>query len=251
MDYHQPKQRLFTPPFVITIILLGSAALIAGPVADWLHITDDKLSLVLRKPLGQLDGEQLSPYRLIERHVLEKSLVEALGTDQYLMWELEDTELDAGDPLKRASLLITYDTGGRYLVPHRPDVCYLGAGYSPAQAHENIEVDIKRSAADFFSLPIRVCTFMKTALHDHEKVSVIYTFHANGQYIADAMRVRFLINAPTARHAYFSKVEVSFPRATREQSIQGARKLYAVILPILIEHHWPDFLAAEQSPSRN
>jgi hypothetical protein len=54
------------------------------------------------------------------------------------------------------------------------------------------------------------------------------------------------------KHAYFSKVEVSFggPRTQprnlgREESVAAAAKLFNVILPILVEEHWPDWEAIE------
>jgi hypothetical protein len=55
-----------------------------------------------------------------------------------------------------------------------------------------------------------------------------------------------LLNDLTNTYAYFSKVEVSFPRATREQCVAGARKLYNRLLPVLLEAHWPDFEASER-----
>ena len=49
------------------------------------------------------------------------------------------------------------------------------------------------------------------------------------------------------RYAYFSKVELTFPSATRAQSIEGAGMLFSRLLPALVDEHWPDFEAAEDA----
>jgi hypothetical protein len=127
----------------------------------------------------------------------------------------------------------------------------LGAGYQPAQPHENVEVEVPRLAPGPTSTPVRLCTFIKTAVFDREEVSVVYTFHCNGRFVATRSGVRLLINDLTERHAYFSKVEVSFPGATREQGLQGAAKLFDRLLPILVKDHFPDFAAAESAVRRS
>jgi len=57
--------------------------------------------------------------------------------------------------------------------------------------------------------------------------------------------VRLLINDMANTYAFFSKIETSFPLATREQNVEGARKLFGYVLPVLLRDHMPDFEAAE------
>ena len=237
----KPFAGLVTLPFGIAVGLLGTAAILAGPVASWMDFQQGKVSLPLKKPFGALDVEKLLPYRAIERQALESTVVEALGTDQYINWLLEDTSAPQTDPLRYAHLFVTYDTGGVNLVPHTPDECRLGAGYQAAQPHENIDIDVP------IKVPVRLCTFLKTAVFNREEVSVVYTFHCNGKFVATRNGVRLLINDLSNRYAYFSKVEVSFPRATRAQSIEGAAKLFERLLPVLMKDHFPDFEAAESA----
>lgn len=238
------------PAFVVALLLLGAAALLSGPGADWLNLKQGKLALPLVVPLDRLADAALAPYRVVERHILDPAVVDALGTDQYLSWSLEDGSAAPNDPLRRANLLITYYTGGGNLVPHTPDVCYLGLGYTPAQPHENQELDAGSAADGPKTIPIRICTFVKTAVHNHEKISVVYTFRCNGEYKSTRTGVRLAINNPFNSYAYFSKVEVGFPGATREQSIAGAGKLFRRLLPVLSRDHWPDFEAAEEAARR-
>ena len=247
-DKEVPRGRPYvTPSYLTAVGPLGPGALLAGPVAERMNIRADKRPLSLVLPLEKLNEGRLAPYRVVRRHVLEAAIVDALGTEEYIYWTLEDTDEEVNSPLRTASLFVTYYSGGRHIVPHRPDVCYLGAGYQPAQAHENMTMPVLTLPGDEPELPIRVCTFVKTALHDHAKSSVVYTFHANGRFHANALRVRVAVNAPATTHAYFSKTEVSFPGATRAQTIEGARKLFGVVLPILLQDHWPDYREAERN----
>jgi len=245
-----PSVRVVAGPFVVAIIILGTAAVLAGPVGSWLRFRLDKAPLPLRRPLAAMNVDAIRPYKILERHTLEPNVVDALGTSQYIHWTLEDTSVPRSSPLRRATLFITYYTGGRDLVPHVPDECMLGAGYQPAQAHENEDLTLPALQRTLPSLPVRVCTFVRTAIHNHAKLTVVYTFAVNGTFAATRNGVRLLTADPRNKHAYFSKVELSFPGATREQSVHGARKLLETVLPVLLRDHYPDFRQAEESSNK-
>lgn len=240
-----------SPPFLLAVGLLGSAAVLAGPFSGRWRWHQAKRELPLLRPFSALDVARIAPLRVLERHVLEPAVVEALGTDRYLSWTIEDPRVGQTDPLRYANLLVTYYSGGHNLVPHTPDVCYLGAGYQPGRSHENVELAIPELGSTASKLWVRVLTFVKTAIFDRQEVSVVYAFYCNGRFVETgamvdprtAVRVR--LNDPANTYAYFSKVEVSFPRATREQTVRGAAKLFGAVLPVLMHDHWPDFDAAE------
>lgn len=237
---------MITLPFGLAVLVLGLAAILTGPVATRMKLKLSKEALPLRLPLTMLDEYSLGSYRLLQRNTLDSVVVEALGTDQYMNWSLEDTDLSPHDPLRHVILFVTYYTGGSNLVPHTPDVCYLGAGYNPGQPHENKLMDIRSLQSGVSPIPIRICTFVKTAIFDNKPITVIYTFMCNGKFVNTRTRVRLLINDLSDTYAYFCKVEVSFPNANREQSIEGAKKIFELVLPVFIEHHWPDFEAAQE-----
>lgn len=234
-----PARNLFTAPFVAAVTILGVAAILAGPVSSYLKVRLVKDAVPLRKPLAALDEAALYPYRVVKRVRLEPSMIEELGTEEYVYWILEDAGVDASSPLREATLFVTYYTGGADLVPHTPDACYLGFGYQPAQAHENRVMALPGRASGVVELPVRVLTFMKTALHGGEQVSVVYTFRCNGEYVSTREGVRRRVNSPLISHAYFSKVEISFPRATREQHLTGGIRLLQRALDVLERDHWP------------
>jgi hypothetical protein len=241
----QPSVRFWTTPFVVAVVVLGLAAVLAGPVAAKLDLRHSKLAMPLRKPLGELNDALIAPYSVVQRHTLDPEMIDALGTDQYLSWSLEDTSVEANSPVRYCRLFVTYDTGGENLVPHVPDECLLGAGYQPAQAHENRDIVVPKVPSFGNALPVRVCSFIKTAVFNREEVSVVYTFFVNGEYTATRNGVRLLINDPRNKHAFFSKVEASFWAASREQNVQAAGKLFDRLLPILMKDHYPDFASGE------
>ena len=242
-----PRAKVMTVPLGIAVAMLSAAACFAGPFASWWNLNQHKQAIALRAPLASLDESVLMPYRVVKRNVLDAATLEALGTDRYLSWQLENEILPRNDPLRVAHLLVTYDSGGNNLVPHTPDVCWVGGGYEPAQPHENVELNTPSLPADRSSVPGRVCTFAKTAMRNRSKQTVVYTFHCNGRFVATRTGVRILVNTPTNRYAYFSKVELTFPGATRAQSVEGAGMLFDRLLPALVRDHWPDFQAAEKA----
>jgi len=238
--------RVLSRPFMIVVALLGCAMVLSGPVADRLGINADKLPLPLKSRLSALDESLLLPYRVVDRIILDSTMTESLGTSEYINWILEDTSLPKNHPLRLVTFLVTYYTGANKMVLHKPDVCYYGAGYQPAQPHEESVVQIKTLGEANQQVPIRVLTFSKTQIHNERKISVIYNFHCNGHFVANSLNVRIMVNSLTNTFSYFSKVEASFPRATREQNIEGVAKLFDLVLPVLIRDHWPDFDASEQ-----
>ena len=244
---------LLTPQFITAVVLLLAGVALASPLAKYLPFGEGlaekriKDPIDLRAPLSALSVEALAPYRVLDRAVFDATTIDALGTDEYLSWTLEDTSLEDDDPLKYANLLVTYYTGGHSLVPHTPDVCYFGSGYKPAQSHENQTVEVATLGPEEAQVPIRVCTFVKTAVFNERKITVLYMFHCNGAFMATRNKVRLKVSNPSITYAYFSKFELSFPGATREQSVAGSVKLLKRVLPLLVEQHWPDVEAAERA----
>jgi hypothetical protein len=238
------------------VVLLSVGAL-NGSLSTWAGFNRIKQSLELRAPLSTLGVERLAPYKLVQRVMHSPEVEDALGTDEYISWVLEDQSVPKGDPLRVGTLDVTYYTGGHYLVPHTPDICREGGGYQPAVPHENTTLDVPGISDQNDRLPVRVCTFQKTSVFDSEEVSVVYTFFCNGGYVETARGVRLRAIDPTKFHTFFSKVEISFPgvggmRApSRALTVEGARKLFRVVLPVLMEDHWPDFDAAEAQARAN
>jgi Protein of unknown function (DUF3485) len=245
---------LFTTPFVISVLLLGVTALGLAPVTQRLQAALTKEAIALREPLSKLDKGGLGPYRFLAAHTLDDNIVASLGTDQYIDWILEDTTYagkDRTNPLRFARLFVTYYTGQPDAVPHTPDVCMVGAGYTMDDAN-NITINVP-GLADSPVVPVRALTFVKSGVFDADRMTVVYTFHTNGQFAETREGVRQAVNRPSDHHAYYSKVEVVFgssdsrpPYPSREDAIKATEKLLGYALPMLVERHWPDWEAVKK-----
>jgi hypothetical protein len=241
-------------PFVLCVLVLTAAAFGRMAVERWGKVVTRKDPIPLRKPLGVLNKERLGDYRFVEAAQLSAAVEDALGTEQYLDWLLTDTSVPRlNDPRRHVHLSVTYYTGGPNLAPHTPDVCRVGSGYQPKQPHENRVATVPAlGEGERSRVPVRVCTFAKTAIFNRDEPTVVYSFHANGRFTGTRTGVRNLTHGIKDKHAYYSKVEVSFggehcqPRNLgREESLTAAAKLFNTILPLLVQEHWPDWDAVE------
>ena len=245
---------LLTAPFVISVAILGVTAVGLPWATHVMRIVLTKEAIRLRSPLPRLDKGGLGPYVFRDKQDLDTAVVEALGTNEYIYWRLEDTSYGASslDPRRFARLFVTYYTGRPDPVPHTPDVCMLGSGYT-TEEKENIIFAVG-SLADSAEVPVRVLTFVKSGVFDSDKMTVVYTFHCNGRFAETRNAVRRMVNNPLDRHAYYSKVEVVFgwhgarPRyPSRKDVIVAAEKLLSYVLPLLVEEHWPDWAAVKRA----
>jgi hypothetical protein len=195
-----------------------------------------------QKPLRQLDRAKLEPYVLAPGGAadIKPEILDSLGTREYIQWTLEDKS--ATDPAERyVHCFVTYYTDDPGQVPHVPEECYSGNGYS-AIDEELIEVpitDLNETVA------FKLLTFERSAFLGRESRLVMYTFHTNGRFAPDRHVVRTVLKNPRDKHAYFSKVEISFGTAeiqpSREKAIEAGRKFLQKVIPVLVRDHWPDW----------
>lgn len=242
---HTMVRRICSTPFLAAVVLLGATAVLAGPMAAWFQLIRHKEALELLRPLQTMDRDGLGPYRVSQVDILRPEELEALGTEHVISWWLEDTRADQSGRRQRAHLLVTYDTGTPSLVPHTPDRCFMAQGYQPAQPHEYREITPAGLPGGIQSIPVRLLTFQKTDIFAKDRPTVVYTFFCNGEFTASRFRVRALTSDPRSRYAFFSKVEVAFPGAERDETLRLAEDLFQHVLPVLLTQHWPDFAEAE------
>ena len=200
-----PVKPLFEFPFVLACIVLSVAAFGVSPIV-FKMASEEKKPVPLTHPLSDFTKTALGEYKFLHSNQMEAAIEDALGTSDYIDWLFEDTSIkDTRHPLRNPRLFVTYYTGGRDLVPHTPDQCYLGAGYEPIKT-ENLNVDIRSINQE---IPIRAITFQKSAIFSKETPTVLYTFHCNGVFVCTRNDVRLRISSPMEDHAYFCKIEVT------------------------------------------
>ncbi len=210
-----------------------------------------KAGAYLRKPLRQFDSSKLAPFVLREAGDIKAAILDALGTHEYIQWTLEDTSPPgpntppANAPERLIQFFVTYYTDTPGQVPHVPEECYLGGGYSQTK-QEIVDVPIPELG---MTIPVKLLTFEKSAFLGRESRVVMYVFHANGHFAPDRQIVRTLVNNPHDTHAYFSKVEIGFGSTqaapTPEKALEEGKRFLAKAIPVLVKEHWPDWAVVE------
>jgi hypothetical protein len=250
-DYLLALRLAFTrdPRFVICVSILSLGAI----SVQWLSAGGFRFSkerLDLKVPLEELNQKKIEPYRLVGSDRIQKEEVEALGTEEYIRWRLENTSVSRNDPLRHATLFVTYYSGQPDQVPHVPEECFLGGGYQQLGADEKT-VHISQMGVD---VPVRVLTFRKdSAIAADWSPTVVYLFSVNGRFVDSRDAVRLYLSNPFERFGYFSKVEVTFGRPGEGPKgslvvLKAAESLLDKVLPVLVKDHWPDWPPREVSP---
>jgi hypothetical protein len=246
-------------PFLLCVGVLTVSAIGMKAAMHWAGVQAVKLSLPLQKPLDQIDVQQLSPYKVIEKAIIRNpDILQSLGTRDYIQWLLEDPQVPSSSPVRYCSLFITYYTGNPDRVPHVPDECYVGGGNIQKKA-ETLTLDLQTGASPVGSalpakLSVRQSVFASkqaNQLDPQAEFSVLYFFKANGEYADGRTGVRFIMSKNfTCKYSYFSKVEWKFSGTgsspSTEDIVKASEKLMSVLLPLLETRHWPDWEKAKQ-----
>lgn len=254
----------FKPSFIVCVAVLSVAAASKEYTIRQLGIHWIKLPLPLKTPLDQMNETQLAPYTVVNKtRITNRDVLDSLGTDEYLQWDLEDPGMPKDSPVRYCSLFITYYTGNPDMVPHVPDECYVGGG-NTRLSREIIQIHVNPvfSEPSHPAIPeivgaqsVLFSQVSKGPVPIEKKLYVQYFFKANGKYAADRTSTRALLGGNFfSRYSYFCKVEwkfygmdysgIAYP--DREQMIQASEKLLSIVLPILETDHWPDWEKANQ-----
>ncbi len=234
--------------FVSCAVLLTAMAIAFQVQVIRANIQFNKLPLPLKKPLTDLNQNKLRPYKVMRVMEINEQTLDALGTREYIQWILEDTRVAAGRPERYVSLFVTYYTGKPDQVPHVPEVCEGATGAEVAS--EIVEMFEIPALGEGVTIPVKVLEFENSRLLRSKGTQItMYTFSANGEFKSGRRGVQLRVSDTSARHAYFSKVEVRVGGQSvypdRATAIAAGKAFLQVIVPILVEDHWPDWEAAE------
>ncbi len=234
------------PRFVVCVVALGVGL---GSV-EWLRAYGFRFSkqrVDLKAPLESMDAKKILPYRLVGSDTIPKEEVEALGTEEYVRWRLEDMSVrNVNDPLHWPTLFVTYYSGQPDQVPHVPEECFLGGGYEQLSSRD-AKVKVPGLEPATGEVPVRILKFRKDSTIGGALVpTVIYLFSVNGEFVGSRTAVRLALSNPFEQYGYFSKVEVSFSQRPGGGShddavLRAAERLLGKVLPVLVRDHWPDW----------
>jgi hypothetical protein len=236
------------PAFLICVLVLAIAGVGMSVTTRNLGIILKKEPLPLKKSLELLDQSDLTPYKIVlpKLKITNDEVLEALGTEDYIQWILEDTEQASASPVKKCLLFITYYPRPDR-VPHVPEECWTGGGHQRLGS-EDVTLDISNAAGSAANIPAKYLVFgPRTAnlWQSGVRIPNVYFFRVNGQYAGSRETARVALNKNLfGKHSYFCKVELVFNAGSsspnKEESIGASEKLLTVILPILERDHWPD-----------
>lgn len=247
--------------FLVCLALLLTAAATKTVVIQKLGVFLTKLPIPLQNSFDDLNEAALAPYEVKDKSKIQnRDVLESLGTEDYLQWQLEDTEAEPASPTRYCSLFITYYTGNPDMVPHVPDECYVGGGNTRAKSEQPT---IAVSTIDDSKVSFQYVLFEQTAkdiTQSSVQFSVQYLFHVNGDYSGSRTETRKALGQNFfSKYSYFSKVEWKFYGfdsfgiiyPSKEQTLAASEKLLAVVLPELETNHWPDWEAinAKEEPA--
>ncbi len=240
----------FQPAFLICVAVLAIAGGGMSIAVKSFGVYLRKEPLSLKKSLGLLDEKQLVPYSVIEkRKILNEEIINELGTEDYIQWVFEDSDVSVDSSVRKCLLFITYYRLPDK-VPHVPEECYTGGGYQRL-ATDSVTFEVKKTGLEE-KIRGKYIVFggAKSNLwHSERTFPVLYLFKVNGEYAGSRDEARIALNKNLfRRHSYFCKIELVFNQfrlgriaPAKEQAVAASEKLLNVILPILEREHWPDW----------
>jgi len=245
------------PSFLICILVLAIASASQSYVIKQLGVQLIKLPIPLKKPLDMLEQFDLSPYKVIKKHKIKnKDVLENLGTEEYIQWELEDVSADKSSDSKYCSLFITYYTGNPDQVPHVPDECYVGGG-NQRLASDSVGLNVRFNNVDeteqIKRIKARYIVFSYKSSDMWQvssKFPVMYLFHANGTYSGSRTETRKIMGKNLfGKYSYFAKVEWKFyghgyrgaTYPDKKKMIEASEKFFSVLLDVMDKEFWPDW----------
>jgi hypothetical protein len=234
------------PAFLICTAVLALAGGGVSIATKELGLYLKKEALPLKKPLDELDEQELDPYKVVARQTIENAeVLQSLGTQDYILWVLEDPREPLESPVRQWMVFITYyQLPDR--VPHVPEECYTGGGY---QRLGTSAVDFQVGVAGVARrIPGRYLRFGRDSggmSLSAEQFPVLYLFRVNGEYAGSRDDARMALNKNIfSKYSYFCKLELIFNQSlaapTKEEAVTASEKLLTVLLPLLEQNHWPD-----------
>lgn len=268
---HPARSGPFSARYATTVLIMIAAALSLHGLASWAGVHFRKQAVPLKKPLFQMDIARFKPlYDLhpVQEAPLSQEQLDPLGTDEYLNWRLVDRRKDPSDAARVASIFVTYFTGKPDQVPHVPEECMVASGMRLLS--DTVQtLNVAGVGAPEDQLAVRLLEFeLPTAGRGYglssaaPRMTILYFFIANGQYLKTRSEVRRSHMNPFDRYAYYAKVELRFSDdggrsdvarkwADRETIAQAAPPLLQRLLTALREDHFQDWQSwTRQAPTQ-
>ncbi len=158
------------------------AAWLEDPVSTLVMSTEDLNKLPLK--IGDWSGKDVP---------LDEAVIKATGTDAHLNRQYFNEKI-----MDTVVLYIAYGTRGRDLMPHRPEVCYTGSGWTLIDKQTE-----ELSLNDDLKLPCRILQFSRT-----ERVIVLDYYLVDGLYSSDVSLLRSKASRGSGTIRYVAQIQI-------------------------------------------
>ncbi len=126
---------------------------------------------------------------------------------------------------------VAFGVKARDLMPHRPEVCYIGAGWTLTERHS---ADLQTGSGQI--LPVSVLKFKRGSLN-YEYIMVLDYYIVDGQYCRDVSLLRSRIWQGSGSVGYVAQVQVVTPVSINNMDISEKKvsSFAAESAPFLLE----------------
>lgn len=131
---------------------------------------------------------------------MDEALVRATDTDAHV-----NRRYSRHSGMESVSLYVACGVKARDLMPHRPEVCYTGSGWT-LMDRRSVELPLN----DGTELPCNVMQFARGALNA-EKVMVLYYYIVDGQYCQDVSLLRSKAWRGSGAVRYVTQIQIVVP----------------------------------------
>jgi EpsI family protein len=187
-------------PLIAAVITAAGLLLVSGTafriLADYLARPGDSIPLppgtLARLPLriGEWEGRDVP---------LSEAIIRATDTDAHI--NRVYSQSTRGETV---ALFIAYGVRARDLMPHRPEVCYPGAGWTLLDTR-SLEVPL----ADGTRLLCSIYTFSRTGGLDSQAISVLNYYVVDGDYCPDVSLLRSKAWRGSGGIRYMAQVQIT------------------------------------------
>ena len=167
---------------------------------------------------------------------LDETIVRKTGTDAHI-----NRRYCRYNGVEHVGLYIAYGVTARALTPHRPEVCYVGAGWT-LMDRQSVELPLEDGA----TLPCSVFHFSRGGLNA-EKIVVLDYFIVDGRHCGDASLLQSRAWRGSDTVDYVAQVQISstenLPTDSATQIVSTFAVDSALLIADLFEHTQEDLSA--------
>jgi hypothetical protein len=229
--------------YVLTGLIFAVAAAVYLVARD--HALSQTLPLPLKAPLSQLSEKRLPPYRIVRVQDFGRplSIVDQPPLDDHACWGMQDWHG------QHVSLMVTYSSASLDRPMHLAHASFLGDDTSlVARTEGSVAINCRGNKT---TVPLRMLEFVRPTKDAPRRWITVRTCYTNGEFCSDVWGAGQIIGNSKDRHVCFSQVDVRLQldsQTTREQAIESAERFLQIVIPVLLEDHWPDWEARPVSP---